>query len=166
MSEGLYSRVHFRVNAPTLIGQTIGVGGSCTSLGGFLKSKVLQLVTTPDSFPIWYSKVPVVVPRNKKIQYKYCIIEGGICKAFECSDTTRSITTTELDTIVEDNFETTHVDGSESEADLIIRLSEIKVFFFVFVLNTMCIFELQLNLLLFMMTILANLCIFFFRSGF
>lgn len=126
MSEGAYSRVHFRVHAETSIGQTIGIGGTCAPLGGLQKNRVVQLVTTPESYPIWYTATPIVIPRNKIIEYKYCVMEGGSCKFFENSESSRSFTSLYMDTMVEDVFQVDHVEGTESEADLLTRLSSVE----------------------------------------
>lgn len=83
MSSGQHCRVHFHVQAPTLIGQTIAVGGDCFSLGGFDVNKVIPLVTTPESYPVWYTQKPVILPRGQLVHYKYCILEAGTVKAFE-----------------------------------------------------------------------------------
>lgn len=45
--------------------------------------KVLDLVTTPESYPVWFSLNPVVVPRRQQFSYSYCIKEGGVVRSFE-----------------------------------------------------------------------------------
>ena len=104
MAEGEYCRVHFRVRAPTSIGQVVGLGGTSNRLGNFDKNRITPLVTTPDSYPIWYTKDPIVIPRYQICQYKYCTIEGGSFRSFERSDIMRTLKPEDPDTYIEDVF--------------------------------------------------------------
>jgi len=81
--DGSYTRVHFRVKADTMLGQTIGVIGSCQSLGAYNQSRIIRLVTSPESYPVWFSLKPIVVPRGSKISYKYCLLEADEFVSYE-----------------------------------------------------------------------------------
>jgi trehalose 6-phosphate synthase/phosphatase len=81
--EGKHCRVHFRVRSLTRYGESIGIGGSCSELGNFSSNKVVQLVTTPETYPVWRTLKPVVIPRDEVLQYSYCLIEAGKVKLFE-----------------------------------------------------------------------------------
>ena len=83
MSEGQHCLVHVRVRAETGFGQVVAIGGSSNALGGFRLTEVVELVTTPEAYPIWFTEKPLVLSKGKEVQYKYGIVEGGLCKSFE-----------------------------------------------------------------------------------
>lgn len=120
MSTGEYSRVHFRVKAETKLGQVVGVLGSSYQLGSFDKSKVLNLVTTPESYPIWYTAKPLVLRRHEAVQYEYCIIERGVCVSIESQTTHREFNPTGADTLVEDLFLVENVVDAQKGADIVL----------------------------------------------
>lgn len=125
--EGKYYRLHIRVRAEGCgFGRTVGVGGSCKALGYGDTRKVLPLVTTPESYPIWYTTSPVLVPAEELLTYKFCIIEGGQFKAFEDLPSPRSVIPTSVDTIVENIFNPSLIERSvyDSEARLLQVLDE------------------------------------------
>src|SRR5688572_30215028 len=70
-TKGDYCRLHVRVKAKVKIGQTVAISGSSASLGVFNKERVVKLVTTPDSYPIWYTLEPIILPREETVFYKY-----------------------------------------------------------------------------------------------
>ena len=121
MAEGQYSRVYIRVRAKTAIGQTVAVGGSSNQFGNFDKNRVIHLVTTPDSYPVWYSKEPIIMPRYQVSQYKYCTVEGGIVRSFERLDTVRTLRPDKIDFVLEDTFNPMRLESSafDSEANLL-----------------------------------------------
>jgi hypothetical protein len=80
---GEYCRVHFRVRCETVMGQTVALGGSTHQLGYFDKDKVVTLVTSPESYPVWYTLNPIVLPRHQLVHYKFCVMEAGSVRAFE-----------------------------------------------------------------------------------
>ena len=104
MNQGKYCRIHFRVKAEALLGQTIGVSGSVSTLGNFDTKKFVQLVTTPESYPVWYTLEPVVVPKGRKVSYCFCIIESGRFKSFEDATRPRFFVPTEADVLLEEEF--------------------------------------------------------------
>jgi len=105
MFDGEYCRVHIRVRAETQLGEVVAIGGNVFSLGFFDKSKVVELVTTPDCYPVWYTAKPLVIPRQKVVQYKYCIVENGVCPGFEKIKEPRTFIPDKTDTLVEDVFD-------------------------------------------------------------
>lgn len=125
--DGKYVRLHIRVRAEGCgHGRVVGVGGSCGELGNFDPRRVLPLVTTPESYPVWYTASPLLVLTEEMLTYKFCIIEGGVFKAFEELPTPRSLVPTSLDTIVENIFNPSLIDRSlvDSEAKLFQILDE------------------------------------------
>ena len=78
-----YSRIHIRVKCETRIGESIGICGSSTALGNFSTAKVVQLYCSPETFPYWQSRHPIVVSENQPLAYNYCIIESGKFRVFE-----------------------------------------------------------------------------------
>ncbi len=103
-TKGEYCRIFFRVVANLEFGQCIGVGGNNAALGHYDKDKVIQLVTTADSFPIWYSLEPIVIRREEEVLYNYCIIENGAFKQFEAMHDPRVLIATQTDVVVEDEI--------------------------------------------------------------
>lgn len=101
--DGKYSKVIIKVNAPVMLGQTVGIGGNSGALGCFDKDKFIQLYTTPKTYPIWTTLKPIILPRHKVYQYKYCVVENGKCKDFESSEV-RHFITEEIETVVQDEF--------------------------------------------------------------
>ena len=126
MSEGEHCRVHIRVRAETGFGQTVCIGGNSNALGGFHLSKVIELVTTPESYPIWYSPKPIVLPRNREVLYKYGIMEGGFCKSFEPGNP-RSVEPIKWDTVIEDVIAHLHPahSGHDSDANLMNEMQKL-----------------------------------------
>jgi hypothetical protein len=98
MAEGQYCRVHIRVRAKTAIGQGVAVGGSSNRLGNYDKESVIHLVTTPDSYPVWYTEEPIVLPKYQVCSYKYCTVEGGNVRAFERVEHVRTLKPEDVDT--------------------------------------------------------------------
>mmetsp|Transcript_7739 Transcript_7739/g.11490 ORF Transcript_7739/g.11490 Transcript_7739/m.11490 type:complete len:1082 (+) Transcript_7739:42-3287(+) len=126
MNQGKYCRIHFRVKAKTLLGQTVGIGGSVSTLGNFDTKKLIHLVTTPDSYPVWYTLEPIVVPRGRQVSYSYCIIEGGNFKAYEATTSHRTIVPNNVDILVEETFDTFQLINTTSDSeDLLPALSDI-----------------------------------------
>jgi trehalose 6-phosphate synthase/phosphatase len=125
---GEYSRFHIRVRAETHIGQIIGVGGSAYELGFFDRDKVVQLVTTPESYPVWYTQYPILLPKGQEVKYRYCIIEGGAVKAFENRSEARSFIPNDYDVILEDVLTPENLDTSvaDSESDLLAEIDRLK----------------------------------------
>lgn len=98
-----------------------------STLGNFDTSRVVHLVTTPESYPVWYTLEPIVVPRGRSVSFNFCSIEGGIFKAFE-SAAIRTLTPDRVDMIVEESFNPQLLVGvgSDSEQNILEGLSEIR----------------------------------------
>ena len=126
-NKGDYCRVHFRVLCASKPGQSIGVCGIVsagsaptvtTSTGAILGedssfSTAIKLVTTPESYPIWYTAAPIVLPCGELVQYKYCLIESGNVKAVEKIPTPRLLIPDEPDLVIEDEFYTLGLERSK-----------------------------------------------------
>ena len=114
---GEYCRVHIRVRSETVMGQTIAVSGSTYQLGYFDREKVVQLVTSPESYPVWYTLNPIVLPKNQLVHYKFCIMEGGSMRAFENS-APRTFMPDESDTVIEGVFNPGNLAGSGADSEM------------------------------------------------
>lgn len=127
MREGKYCRIHFRVKACSHLGQTVGVGGSTATLGNYDTKKVIKLVTTPESYPVWYTEDPIVVPRGRQLSYSFCILEGGIFTAFETLPP-RHIIADKVDILIEEVMNPNRLlgMGNDVEHELRSELNEIK----------------------------------------
>lgn len=127
-NKGDYCRLHIRVKAAAKVGQVVAVNGSSYSLGHFDKSRVVHLVTTPESYPIWYTAEPIVIPRGMSVYYKYCLVEGGVLKANEKTETPRYFIPEELDVFREDEFDLNSLEGisgGSAEEDLLEQLKQL-----------------------------------------
>eukprot|EP01038_Epipyxis_sp_PR26KG_P011996 gene11996-16059_t len=142
-NQNSYCRVHIRVRAHTKLGQVLAFSGitpsssstSCHTLGyaghvhggqGEL-AKGVELVTTPDSYPIWFTANPLVIPKGELIKYKYCVMEAGIVKFYEKREIPREVSSyDEVDILIEDELKLVDLQGSgkDSEMDL---LEEVKI---------------------------------------
>ena len=122
---GEYCRVHFRVRCAAPLGQTVAVSGSTHRLGYFNADRVVPLVTTPESYPVWYTTTPIVVPRMQLVHYKYAVMQGGKCKAFELRPTARTFMPDDPNTVVEDAFDPAalEVTDTDVEASLLGKIS-------------------------------------------
>ena len=113
---GEYCRVNFRVRCAAPMGQTVGVGGSTYRLGYFNKDRVVPLVTTPESYPVWYTTHPIVLPRRQLVHYKFCILQGGSLKSFEIEQN-RSFMPDDPNTVVEGSFEPTDLEVTDNDVE-------------------------------------------------
>ncbi|KAG2527431.1 hypothetical protein JM18_003850 [Phytophthora kernoviae] len=81
------TRVDFQVCAPLGHGQTLWLVGDLPVLGGSVDvvpntggagaEGGLQLVTTPDLYPIWYNLEPVLAPTGTVVRYRYAVCSGS-----------------------------------------------------------------------------------------
>lgn len=120
VAAGEFCRVHFRVKCSTDVGQVVAVSGNCYALGNSKKERVVQLVTTPESHPIWYTSAPLVIPRGEVINYRYCLVEGGTVKSFEKVENPREVLLDKVDLLIEDEFSIVKLEsfGKDSEMEL------------------------------------------------
>ena len=70
-------RVAFQVKAPLGFGQTLLVSGSSPSLGNGDAKSAVELVTDPDSYPLWYSKTHLTFTSGKEVHYEYLVFQRG-----------------------------------------------------------------------------------------
>lgn len=119
-THGVMCRLHVRVRCNTDIGQMVVISGSSFALGCGNKNKAVALVTTPDSHPIWYSSKPFLVPRGKRIEYRFGLMEGGSMKALERINDgkMRSIVPMDVDTSIEDEFSLFKIEGFGQDSEV------------------------------------------------
>ena len=76
MIDGRITRLHFRVKAATQLGQVVAVRTlACrvhdesrpVDIDSF-QWETTQLVTTPEAYPIWYSKNPLIIPSSSQVR--------------------------------------------------------------------------------------------------
>lgn len=130
MKEGRYVRLHLRVKAATLIGQIVAVRiFSCRVQdtknidAESFNWQTINLVTTPEAYPIWYSFSPLVIPFGSQVYYKYCILESGDIASYEGSDDgkyRKIVCNEDLDVSAEDIYTVAKVEENnlDSEAQL------------------------------------------------
>jgi trehalose 6-phosphate synthase/phosphatase len=115
---GDFCRLHVRVRANTEVGQVIAISGNAYALGNSSKERVVKLVTSPESYPIWYTASPIVIPRGEALNYRYCLLEGGTVKAFERVQNMRALVIEELDTVVEDEVGLKKLEGFGQDSEM------------------------------------------------
>ena len=64
------SRVVFFVKADVAPGETVVLSGDAVPLGGFAPSAVVPMYTTPESYPLWHTKVGIALPRGFQVKYR------------------------------------------------------------------------------------------------
>ncbi|KAH7465767.1 hypothetical protein KRP22_014122 [Phytophthora ramorum] len=82
------TRVDFQVCAALGHGQTLWLVGDLPALGGSVDVGPecgLQLVTTPDLYPIWYNLEPVLAPADSVVRYRYAVCSGSRFLRYEGS---------------------------------------------------------------------------------
>jgi hypothetical protein len=99
---GDYCRLSIRVKCCSKIGQFVGVQGF-----GLAKDEndYIKLVTTPEAYPVWFTSVPIVIPRGELVNYKYCVLEDGAVTFIEQVSNPRLLIPEGEDTVVEDEFD-------------------------------------------------------------
>lgn len=115
---GDYCRLHLRVKSNTTFGQVVAVSGSGTTLGNSNKQNVIPLVTTPESYPIWYTASPIILSKGELVTYRYCLMEGGAVKAFEKQESPRMLIPEDFDTVIEDSFVLNKLEGFGQDSEL------------------------------------------------
>ncbi|RQM09724.1 hypothetical protein DD237_006997 [Peronospora effusa] len=96
------TRVDFQVCAPLGHGQTLWLVGDLPTLGGSVDvvpntggtgtEGGLQLVTTPNLYPIWYNLEPVLAPAGSVVRYRYAVCSGSRFLRYEGSTESGPVT--------------------------------------------------------------------------
>ena len=61
-------KLTFKVRAEVNLGETVAIAGNHMALGSFFQA--VQLITTPDTYPIWTTRYPITVPVGLELRYK------------------------------------------------------------------------------------------------
>jgi len=108
--------VTFTVRAETALGQTIRITGDNKSLGQFRPKFGLELVTTPDEYPVWRTPRPVTLPTGVLLSYKYLVFSGGCFESWEDIDVqARKMVPEGGEMVVEDEIDNYTGNKSSSE---------------------------------------------------
>ena len=97
--DGLYTKLHLAVRARTQPGQVVLVSGSATS---DRTSGALEMVTSPDQYPIWRTPKPVIIARGVRHDYRYSIRSAHDVESEPGN--VRSVKTNTPELQVEDDF--------------------------------------------------------------
>ncbi|CAM9312632.1 unnamed protein product [Phaeothamnion confervicola] len=89
--KGLFTRLALKVVCQTGNGQTVHVSGSSLLVGRHDPTMSIEMVTTPQEYPVWRTAKPVIVPRDQPHQYQYSLFEGGRFKKWEPLKKPRSV---------------------------------------------------------------------------
>jgi hypothetical protein len=68
-------QVVFKVNASTVVGENVHVVGNVPELGGWDPAKAPEAMMNPN-YPVWF--LPVSVPKNTSLQFKFVKKNGGV----------------------------------------------------------------------------------------
>jgi trehalose 6-phosphate synthase/phosphatase len=68
-------------------------------------SAALEMVTTPQEYPVWRTRKPIIVPRNEPHTYMYALFEGGKFKKWESLGAPRKLRCTQPLERVHDTFD-------------------------------------------------------------
>jgi len=71
--DGLFTKLHLSVTARTRPGQAVLVSGSATA---DRTAGALEMVTSPDEWPVWRTPKPVIIPQGARHDYRY-LLKGG-----------------------------------------------------------------------------------------
>jgi trehalose 6-phosphate synthase/phosphatase len=71
------SRVVFQFTSNTVYGEKIRVTGNHENLGNWDPSRAPVLSTDSNSYPLWITTSPIVLPLNSGIEYKYIYTNGS-----------------------------------------------------------------------------------------
>ncbi|OQR97433.1 trehalose-phosphatase [Thraustotheca clavata] len=91
VNAGTYTRVHLRVRAETRIGEELHCSGASYTMGQYNPSESIELVTTPEEYPIWRTSKPLILPRGIAHRYMYALFLGGAFSKWEQIDQDRII---------------------------------------------------------------------------
>lgn len=69
-------KLTFKVRAEVNLGETVAIAGNHMALGSFFQA--VQLITTPDTYPIWTTRHPITVPVGLELRYK-CVRLRDCC---------------------------------------------------------------------------------------
>jgi len=83
--DGSYCCVYLSVRAETKFGQTLCVAGSSIAMGKFNPAEAVELTTSPETYPIWKTSRPLILPRAQGARhtYLYLLNEAGKFKEWE-----------------------------------------------------------------------------------
>ena len=112
-------RVVFNVTAASAIGETICVSGNHPLLGAWEEREAIELVTTPEYYPTWYSLEPVNLPLGETITYKYFIKSGGQFSRWESAEGDRTLIPRARDIVVNEEINTSLKTATEAGATIV-----------------------------------------------
>lgn len=75
-------KLTFKVRAEVNLGETVAIAGNHMALGSFFQA--VQLITTPDTYPIWTTRHPITVPVGLELRYKCVRCEIAACPHRVC----------------------------------------------------------------------------------
>lgn len=101
MDKSKFARVTFRYKAETVIGDCIKIIGDCEELGNWNIVNAIKLSTDKESYPEWYTLVPISLPFETDIEYKYVFINNGRVR-WESIPGNRKIRCTDKEITIED----------------------------------------------------------------
>ena len=99
---GTYTRVTFSVTHKAEFGETIHILGDSFALGKYNKHKSIQLFTTPQMYPVWATKEPIILPSRSPTKYLYAIFSSGTFKNWEMAEAERLLVPKDETLVVED----------------------------------------------------------------
>ncbi|OQR87329.1 trehalose-phosphatase [Achlya hypogyna] len=106
INAGTYTRVHLRVRAETRIGEELHCSGASYTMGQYNPSESIELVTTPEEYPIWRTSKPLILPRGIAHRYMYALFLGGTFSKWENIDQDRVIVPEGREMTIAEDYDT------------------------------------------------------------
>ncbi|CAK4086637.1 unnamed protein product [Aphanomyces euteiches] len=91
VNAGTYTRLHLRVRAETRLGEELHCSGASYTMGQYNPSESIELVTSPEEYPIWRTVKPLILPRGIVHKYMYAVFSGGAFARWEPIDCDREV---------------------------------------------------------------------------
>ncbi|KAH9146478.1 hypothetical protein LEN26_004955, partial [Aphanomyces euteiches] len=91
VNAGTYTRLQLRVRAETRLGEELHCSGASYTMGQYNPSESIELVTSPEEYPIWRTVKPLILPRGIVHKYMYAVFSGGAFARWEPIDCDREV---------------------------------------------------------------------------
>ncbi|RQM28440.1 hypothetical protein B5M09_009791 [Aphanomyces astaci] len=106
VNAGTYTRVHLRVRAETRFGEELHCSGASYTMGQYNPSESIELVTSPDEYPVWRTVKPLILPRGIVHKYMYAVFSGGVFAHWEPIDCDRQVVPQGRDMTISEDYGT------------------------------------------------------------
>ncbi|ETV90852.1 trehalose-phosphatase [Aphanomyces invadans] len=106
VNAGTFTRVHLRVRAETRFGEELHCSGASYTMGQYKPSESIELVTSPEEYPVWRTVKPLILPRGIAHKYMYAVFSGGMFANWEPIDCDRHVVPQGRDMTISEDYGT------------------------------------------------------------